>query len=202
MNEPITSNSKRVVLATRNAGKARELQKMLGNRFELLTLKDMDIPSPSEDGLTFVENALLKARHASRLAGLPAIADDSGLCVDALNGAPGIHSARYAGDNTTDALNNAKLLADLGGLPQEERTARFHCTLVYLRHAEDPEPVICQGIWYGRIVEEPKGENGFGYDPLFFADDTGCVSAELDAETKNKKSHRGKAVALLKDQIC
>ena len=187
----------RVVLATGNAGNVRELQPLLGDYFALVSQAEFNIESPAETGLTFVENALIKARHAARESGLPALADDSGLCVDALNGAPGIHSARFAGKNATDALNNAKLLAELGGLPREERTARFHCTLVYLVHADDPEPLIAQGSWHGWILDEPQGENGFGYDPLFFAPDQSCASAELDAVTKNQVSHRGKAVAEL-----
>ena len=191
----------KIALATRNAGKAAELQALLGDQYELVTMDQLGIDSPAEDGLTFVENALIKARYTSHQSGLPAIADDSGLCVDAINGEPGIHSARYSGDGATDALNNAKLLAELGGVPMDERTARFHCTLVFIRHASDPEPIICQGIWHGRIVEEPKGENGFGYDPLFFADDVGCVSAELEPRAKNEKSHRGQAVALLRNQL-
>jgi len=160
---------------------------------------EFNIPDADETGLSFVENAILKARHAAKLSGLPAIADDSGLEVDALNGAPGIYSARYAGSDATDAANNDKLLAALSDTAEEARTARFQCLMVFMRHAEDPTPVICQGTWEGRILLHPQGENGFGYDPLFFVAEKNCSSAELPAGVKNAMSHRGKALqALLK----
>ena len=187
----------KVVLATRNRGKQAEFQSLLGGRFELITLEDLDIPSPAEDGLTFIENAVLKARHASRESGLPAIADDSGLCVDALDGAPGIYSARYAGADATDNENNERLLIDLEGVSESDRTARFHCTLVSLRHADDPEPLISQGVWQGKILFEPRGENGFGYDPLFWSYESECASAELSMVEKRLVSHRGRATAEL-----
>ncbi len=148
-----------------------------------------------------MENAILKARNASRYTGLPAIADDSGLEVDALDGAPGIYSARYAGPGSSDADNNRKLLAALGDLPEEERFARFQCLLVFLRHAEDPVPLICQGTWEGHILFQPAGEKGFGYDPLFYVSEPGCTSAELSPDIKNRLSHRGQAMRKLLAQL-
>lgn len=186
-----------MVLASGNTGKIRELQHRLGNRFGLVSQNELGVIAPPEDGLTFVENALIKARAACEQTGLPAIADDSGLSVDALDGAPGIYSARFSGEGATDKSNNALLLEKLAGVDEEMRTARFQCALVYMRNASDPTPIICQGTWEGRITTEPKGENGFGYDPLFFAFDQECVSAELGPEQKNQVSHRGKAVNLL-----
>ena len=144
--------------------------------------------------MSFVENAIIKARHAAAAAGLPAIADDSGLEVDALNGAPGIYSARYAGPGASDTENLQKLLADLEKVPQEHRTARFQCLMVYMRHAQDPTPLICQGTWEGRIMFEPRGKSGFGYDPVFFVPSHDCTSAELASEVKNQLSHRGQAL--------
>jgi len=187
----------KVVLASGNAGKIREFQERLGDQFELISQKDLGVIAPPEDGLTFVENSLLKARAASKQTGLPAIADDSGLSVDALDGAPGIYSARFSGEQATDVSNNELLLSRLENVPEENRTARFQCALVFLKYASDPTPIICQGTWEGRILREPKGENGFGYDPLFYAYDQGCISAELVPEQKNKVSHRGKAMSLL-----
>lgn len=188
----------RICLASNNAGKLRELTQLLDALpVELVTLRELGIPSPEETGLSFVENALLKARHAARQSGLPAIADDSGLEVDALNGAPGIYSARYAGADADDAANNRKLLHALRGLPQDQRGARFQCVLVYLRHAEDPTPLICQGSWEGRILEAPRGTGGFGYDPVFHALDTDRAAAELNAEEKARHSHRGRALRAL-----
>lgn len=188
----------RVVLATGNPGKVRELAALLaGSGLEIVPQTELGVADVEETGLTFVENALLKARHAARTTGLPAIADDSGLAVDVLGGAPGIYSARYAGIDGDDAANNLKLLAALAGLPPERRTARFHCVMVFLRHAEDPIPIVCHGQWPGRILEAPRGENGFGYDPLFFVPETDCTSAELTAETKNRLSHRGHALRQL-----
>ncbi len=196
----------RVVLATGNPGKLREIRALLeplGVRVEAQS--EHAVPEAEETGLTFVENAILKARNAARHTGLPAIADDSGLEVDALHGAPGIYSARYAGPDADDAGNNARLLEALEGVPAERRAARFRAVLVFLEHAEDPAPVIAEGVWPGRIVEQPTGANGFGYDPLFFVPSEGCTSAELPAEVKNRLSHRGQAldklVAILRDRI-
>ena len=190
----------RIVLASGNSGKLRELQAVFGSEeVELLPQSDFAVSSVAETGLSFVENALIKARHASEATGLPAIADDSGIEVDALNGEPGIYSARYAGSDgiEADALNNAKLLAELSNVPEAERTARFQCVIVYMRHARDPMPLICQGTWEGRILFAEQGENGFGYDPLFYVPTHDCSSAELDPATKNSLSHRGQALANL-----
>lgn len=185
----------RIVLASNNKGKVREIGQLLANRhLEVVPQSEFNIPDADETGLSFVENAILKARHAARLSGLPAIADDSGLEVDALNGAPGIYSARYAGPGATDEANNEKVLAALADTPDEERTARFQCLMVYMRHADDPTPLICQGTWEGLILRQPRGDNGFGYDPLFLVPEKNCSSAELPAEVKNAMSHRGKAL--------
>lgn len=187
-----------VVLASNNAGKIREFNQLL-NPFDLNVVpkKSLGIGSVEETGLTFVENALIKARHASRLSGLPALADDSGLEVDALNGAPGIRSARYAGPEASDGDNNTALLKALAGIPADQRSARYHCVLVFLRHAEDPVPLICHASWEGVILEAPRGEGGFGYDPLFWLPERGCSAAELSAEEKNRLSHRGRAMQAL-----
>jgi len=190
--------SRRVVLASGNRGKLREFNALLaGIDIEVVPQSDYDVPEAEETGLSFVENALLKARQAARLTNLPALADDSGLEVDALNGAPGIYSARYAGVGASDEQNLLKLLADLQGIPDEQRRARFQCLLVYLRHEFDPTPLICQGTWEGRILTAPQGENGFGYDPVFFVPTHGCSSAELPADIKNSLSHRGQALRAL-----
>lgn len=187
-----------IVLATGNAGKLRELSGLLaGSGIELATQTALGIAAPEETGLTFVENALLKARHASRHSGLPAIADDSGLEVDALEGAPGIYSARYAGKNASDVANVQKLLWELSSVPAEKRTARFRCVLVFLRRATDPAPLICQGIWEGRILDAPRGHNGFGYDPVFLVPEKSRSAAELSAKEKNHLSHRGQALRAL-----
>ena len=191
-----------IVLASNNAGKVREIERLLAeSRIHIRPQGEYGVPEAEETGLTFVENAILKARNAARHSGLPAIADDSGLEVDALRGAPGIYSARYAGSGATDEANLRKLLADLAEVPEAERTARFQCVLVYLRHAEDPTPLICQGTWEGRILFEPRGSNGFGYDPIFLAPSHGCSSAELDPDTKNRLSHRGQALRRLQEQL-
>jgi XTP/dITP diphosphohydrolase len=185
-----------VVLASGNAGKLRELARILQPLgWVLRSQGEFDVPEVPETGLTFVENALIKARAAAVHTGLPAIADDSGLEVDALQGAPGIHSARYSGGG--DAANNQKLLEALAGLPPEERGARFQCVLVFLRHAADPTPVICQGTWEGLILEEPRGAEGFGYDPLFLVPDQGLSAAQLERAVKNRISHRARACAQL-----
>ncbi len=191
-----------VVLASRNAKKLRELQALiapLGHAARLVSeFSDEEV---AETAPTFVENALLKARHAARASGLPAIADDSGLEVDALRGAPGVYSARYAGEPSDDAANNTKLLAALDGLPPEQRGARFVSALVWLRHADDPVPLIAIGTWAGRILEAPQGANGFGYDPLFWVDSQQCSSAELASEVKNRISHRAQALRRLVAQL-
>jgi XTP/dITP diphosphohydrolase len=191
---------KQIVLASGNAGKLRELNHILSPiGVELLSQAEFDVPEVAETGLSFVENAIIKARAAAGHAGLPAIADDSGLEVDVLNGEPGIHSARYSGDG--DTANNAKLLRELAGLPEEQRSARFQCVLVYMRHALDPTPLVCQASWEGRILYEPRGDHGFGYDPLFYVPDQQCSSAELPPEVKNRISHRAKASALLLEAL-
>lgn len=188
-----------IVLASNNAGKVREINQLLeGAHIKAVPQSDFAVPDADETGLTFVENAILKARHASRLSGLAAIADDSGLEVDVLGGAPGIYSARYAGPGASDQDNLVKLLADLDGLPEAERSARFQCVLVYLRHPQDPTPLICQGTWEGSILTAPRGEHGFGYDPVFWVPTHGCSSAELDPQTKNSLSHRGQALRQLR----
>lgn len=188
----------RVVLASSNQGKLKEFRQLLLEQgMTIIPQSEFAIADAVEDGLSFVENAIIKARHASTLSGLPAIADDSGLEVDALNGAPGIYSSRFSGEDATDEKNNLRLLALLQDVPESQRTARFQCLLVYLRHGEDPTPLICQGTWEGRIAFSAKGLNGFGYDPLFYVPEQGCHSAELAREVKNKISHRGKAMALL-----
>ncbi len=190
----------RLVLATGNAGKLRELQALLADSgVEVISQKVFDVPDADETGLSFVENAILKARHAARLTGLPALADDSGLAVDALLGAPGIYSARYAGAGASDADNNARLLATLAALPVgTPRSARFVCVLVLVRHADDPLPVICQATWEGEITDAPAGAAGFGYDPLFRVPGEGMTSAELPRERKAELSHRGQALRQLK----
>ena len=189
--------TQRVVLASSNKGKVREFSEQLAGRdMTVVPQSDFAVPDADETGLTFVENAILKARNAAAHTGLPAIADDSGLEVDYLNGAPGIYSARYAGNGGSEA-NNAKLLEALAEVPTEQRGARFQCVLVYLRHADDPTPIICQGTWEGRILTALHGEAGFGYDPLFWVPQEGCSSAELPAERKNELSHRGQALRCL-----
>lgn len=193
---------KKVVLASGNQGKLKELQQMLsGLDVEVLAQSEFSVGSVEETGLTFIENALIKARNAAKITGLAAIADDSGIEVDALNGQPGIYSARFAGEEATDRENNQKLLQRLEGLPKEQRTARFHSVLVYMRHAEDPTPLICHGSWEGYILEAPSGDQGFGYDPLFYVPDQNCAAAELSREQKNSISHRAKAMTQLLKQL-
>ncbi|MEL0168906.1 MAG: RdgB/HAM1 family non-canonical purine NTP pyrophosphatase [Pseudomonadaceae bacterium] len=189
-----------LVLASNNKGKLAELQAMLGDSITVRPQSDFTDIEAEETGLTFVENALIKARHAARVSGLPALADDSGLAVDALGGAPGIYSARYAGGGG-DAANNAKLLEALKDVPDAERGAQFICALALLRHAEDPIPVICEGAWEGRILHAASGEHGFGYDPLFWVPERDCSSAELSPQEKNQLSHRAQALALLKARL-
>lgn len=195
--------ARQVVLASGNRGKLKELAAILSlSDVELVPQSEFEVSDVAETGLSFVENALIKARHACVETGLPSIADDSGIEVDALNGDPGIYSARYAGvsGSEADTANNAKLLSELEQVAEEDRTARFQCVIVYLRHENDPMPLICQGTWEGRILFEEAGENGFGYDPLFFVPTHGCASAQLSAEIKNSLSHRGQA--LRKFQAC
>ena len=189
---------KRIVLASGNTSKAREISAMLANRrIEVLPQSAFNVTEVEETGLTFVENAILKARNAAACSGLPAIADDSGLEVDALQGAPGIYSARYAGGHASDSDNLAKLLATLANVPQAQRTARFQCLMVYMEHAHDPTPIICQGTWEGRILFEARGTQGFGYDPVFFVQTHHCSAAELPPTVKNNLSHRGQALRQL-----
>lgn len=188
----------RAVLASSNPGKLRELQHLLrGAGIRVHSQADYSVPDIEETGLTFVENAILKARNAARHCAMAAIADDSGLEVDALDGAPGIYSARYAGAGASDQQNLDKLLQELADIPQALRSARFQCVVVMLRHANDPTPLICQGTWEGRILETPRGENGFGYDPVFFVPEHGCSAAQLIPELKNEISHRGQALQQL-----
>lgn len=188
----------RIVLASGNPGKLREISQLLeGTPVRIIRQSDFNITDIEETGLTFVENAILKARHASHISGLPTIADDSGLEVDSLNGAPGIYSSRYAGVDASDEENLNKLLADLAGVPEFRRSACFHCVMVYLAHADDPTPIICQGTWEGHILFAPRGTNGFGYDPIFHVPTHHCSSAELPAKVKNALSHRGQALQQL-----
>lgn len=185
-----------VVLASGNAGKLREFNRILAPlNMDIRSQAEFNVPEVPEDGLSFVENAIIKARAACSYTGLAAIADDSGLEVDYLEGAPGIHSARYSG--LGDKANNAKLLRAMEGVPEDQRSARFQCVLVYMRHAADPTPLVCQGSWEGRILLEEQGEQGFGYDPLFYVPEHDCSSAQLPPEEKNRISHRAKASALL-----
>jgi XTP/dITP diphosphohydrolase len=189
---------KNIVLASSNKGKVREINQVLaGTGLQVQPQSEFGVVDAEETGLTFVENAILKARNAARHTSLPAIADDSGLEVDALAGAPGIYSARFAGEGASDQANLEKLLLELEAVPEEQRTARFQCLMVFMRHAGDPTPLICQGTWEGRILFAARGDNGFGYDPVFHVPAHGCSSAELPAETKNSLSHRGQALRQL-----
>lgn len=192
----------RVVLASNNKGKLREFADLLnGLHLDIIPQAQLGVSDADETGLTFVENALIKARHAAGITGLPAIADDSGIEVDALQGAPGIYSARYAGMGASDAANNAKLLQALADVPDAQRAARYQCLIVYMRHALDPTPIICSGSWEGRILTAPRGSGGFGYDPLFFVPTHQCSGGELDAVEKNRISHRGQALRKLLDAL-
>lgn len=194
----------KLVLATGNQGKVKEMASLLADfGFDVVAQSDYQVSSVAETGTTFIENAIIKARHAAKETGLPAIADDSGLEVDCLKGAPGIYSARFAGEDASDLDNLNKLLAEMADVPETERTARFHCVLVMMRHENDPTPLVCHGSWEGRILTEPHGENGFGYDPVFWVPEEQCASAELEPARKKQLSHRGKALqqlfAALKD---
>lgn len=193
---------KKVVLATGNKGKVKELARMLsGLGIEVVPQSEFAVSDVAETGSTFVENAIIKARHAAKETGLPAIADDSGLAVDALGGAPGVYSARYSGEHATDQSNIIKLLDAMTDVPKNKRQAKFLCVLVFMRHADDPTPIICQGEWAGEITSEQHGENGFGYDPVFWVEQQNCSSAQLSPEQKNELSHRGKALKLLLAQL-
>ncbi|MFP1779665.1 XTP/dITP diphosphatase [Lonsdalea quercina] len=192
----------KVVLATGNAGKVRELADLLADfGLDIVAQTELGVDSAEETGLTFIENAILKARHAARVTGLPAIADDSGLSVDALAGAPGIYSARYAGEDADDRQNLNKLLEAMQDVPDDQRTARFYCVLVFLMHADDPTPLVCHGSWQGTLAREPAGSGGFGYDPIFFVPDAGVTAAELTRSEKLSRSHRGKALRQLLDAL-
>ena len=183
---------KKIILATSNLGKVRELNSMLKGHYNVVSQIDMNVEEVPETGASFIENALIKARNASSQSQLPAFADDSGLVVDALNGEPGIYSARYAGESATDEDNIVKLLSRMDN--EDDRGARFCCAMVFVRHASDPEPIIVEKSWEGQILRELKGNNGFGYDPIFYLPELNCTSAQLSAEEKNRKSHRGQAL--------
>lgn len=189
---------KKVVLATGNAGKVRELANLLADfGFDVVAQTELNVASAEETGQTFIENAILKARHAAEITGLPALADDSGLAVDALGGAPGIYSARYAGEEASDQQNLEKLLEALKEVPDDKRQAQFHCVLVYMRHAQDPTPQVFHGCWPGVITRAPAGQGGFGYDPIFYVPSEGKTAAELTREQKSAISHRGQALKRL-----
>lgn len=194
----MTETARELVLASGNRGKVRELSSMLEpHGWKVTPQNHWDIVEAVEDGLSFIENALIKARHASRHTGLPALGDDSGLVVDALGGAPGIHSARYAGEDADDRSNIVKLLTALKSVPETARTAHFYCTMVLVRHSNDPAPLLATGQWDGRILKAPRGSGGFGYDPVFWVPSENCSSAELPPEVKNRISHRGLALKAL-----
>ena len=193
---------KKIVLATGNQGKVREMADLLSEfGFDVVAQSDYAVSEVAETGTTFIENAIIKARHAAKETGLAAIADDSGLEVDYLQGAPGIYSARYAGENASDQQNLEKLLAAMENVPETQRTARFHCVLVLMRHHQDPTPIVCHGVWEGRILTAPQGEHGFGYDPIFFVPEDQCASAQLEPARKKQLSHRGKALKQLFAQL-
>ncbi|TCV96904.1 RdgB/HAM1 family non-canonical purine NTP pyrophosphatase [Biostraticola tofi] len=190
------------VLATGNPGKVGELAGLLAEfGFDIIAQTDLGVDNAEETGLTFIENAILKARHAARQTGLPAIADDSGLAVDALGGAPGIYSARYAGLDASDQQNLDQLLAALEDVPDAQRGASFHCVLVYMRHADDPTPLVCHGSWRGVISRSAAGDGGFGYDPIFVLPELGCSAAQLTKAHKSRISHRGQALTLLLEAL-
>jgi len=196
------TTSRALVLASGNPGKLAELRRMLGPLGWGIRLQsEWEIEEAVEDGATFIENALIKARHAALHTGLPSLGDDSGLVVDALQGAPGIFSSRYAGKHGDDSANNSKLLKALRDVPAGQRSARFYCAMVLMKHADDPAPLLAIGKWHGRIVDQPRGAGGFGYDPLFWVESEGCTSAELDPAVKNRLSHRGQALSALLTQL-
>ena len=193
---------KKLVIASGNKGKLLEMSALLAPlEFEVHTQSEFNVSDVPETGTTFVENAIIKARHAAECTGLPAIADDSGIEVDALGGAPGVYSARFSAPDASDEKNNALLIEKLRDVPEDQRTARYRSVIVYMRHAKDPSPVICEGSWEGQIVLEPQGDGGFGYDPYFYLADCGCTSAELPADKKNTLSHRGKALRELVEKL-
>ena len=189
-----------LVLASNNAGKLAEFAQLLAPLgFAIKSQRELDIPEAEEPFGTFVENALAKARHASKLSRLPALADDSGICVPALGGVPGVQSARYAGEPRSDAANNTKLVRDIAA--HADKSAYYYCVLVMVRHADDPQPIIADGVWHGRLIEQPRGQGGFGYDPYFFLPSLGKTAAELSAQEKNKLSHRGQALRALINKL-
>jgi XTP/dITP diphosphohydrolase len=190
-----------LVLASSNAGKLVELREVLGDRFDLQVQSQFGVADAEETGLSFIENAILKARHAARATGLPALGDDSGLCVDALGGAPGLYSARYAGAHGNAQANIEKLLGALDAVPDAARTARFVCVLALVRGAGDPQPLVAEGVWHGRVLRERRGTGGFGYDPVFFSPAHDCSAAELPAAIKQRDSHRGQALAKLRERL-
>jgi len=193
---------KQLVLASGNPGKLRELSVILDDLgYQLHAQSEFDVAEVPETGTTFVENAIIKARHAAAITGLPAMADDSGIEVDALDGAPGVYSARFSGPNADDAANNALLVEKLAAVPPAQRSARYRAVIVFMRHAGDPSPLICEGSWEGMIQLEPLGDGGFGYDPYFYLPDQGCTSAQLSADEKNRLSHRGAALQELKRKL-
>ena len=192
------ANFDKIILASSNAGKIRELTALLQPlNIEVIPQAELGVEDTEEPGLTFIENAIIKARHAAHLSGLPALADDSGLAVNALNGAPGIHSARYAGDHLTPKENIAKLTSEMKNVPDDKRQATFHCVLALLNSADDPAPIVCHGRWHGMILHEMNGEQGFGYDPIFYVPTEKKSAAELTSERKNQLSHRGQALRAL-----
>ena len=193
---------KKLVLASSNPGKLREFSALLDeSRYRIIPQADFNVPEVAETGTTFVENAIIKARHAAQYTGLAALADDSGIVIDALNGEPGVHSARFSGSDASDESNNILLVEKLRSVPEAQRSARYQAVIVYMRNAADPSPIICEGSWEGIIVLEAKGSGGFGYDPYFYLPDYGCTSAELSADEKNRISHRGQALRLLLEKL-
>ncbi len=193
---------KKLVLASSNPGKLREFSALLDeSRYKIIPQADFNVPEIAETGTTFVENAIIKARHAAQYTGLAALADDSGIVIDALNGEPGVHSARFSGSDASDESNNILLVEKLRCVPEGQRSARYQAVIVYMRNAADPSPIICEGSWEGIMVLEAKGSGGFGYDPYFYLPDYGCTSAELSADEKNRISHRGQALRLLLEKL-
>ena len=193
---------KKLVLASSNPGKLREFSALLDeSRYKIIPQADFNVPEIAETGTTFVENAIIKARHAAQYTGLAALADDSGIVIDALNGEPGVHSARFSGSDASDESNNILLVERLRSVPEAQRSARYQAVIVYMRNAADPSPIICEGSWEGIMVLEAKGSGGFGYDPYFYLPDYGCTSAELSADEKNRISHRGQALRLLLEKL-
>jgi len=193
---------KKLVLASSNPGKLRELSALLDeSHYKIIPQADFNVPEVVETGTTFVENAIIKARHAAQYTGLAALADDSGIVIDALNGEPGVHSARFSGSDASDESNNILLVEKIRSVPEAQRSARYQAVIVYMRNAADPSPIICEGSWEGIIVLEAKGSGGFGYDPYFYLPDYGCTSAELSADEKNRISHRGQALRLLLEKL-